>query len=274
MGSNEDAAEKLVKTCIARALDAEVRQVDRNEGRRVHDLEIVHFDRDPEPVEVTTAVDEAIRQATEDKGFEPWESKSLALSWTLVSMVPPPKWKPIRKGVEGPLGELERLAVSRFDTRDLLTLRLQAQHGDSDAGAHADAVGRLARLGLLHGSSFPRQAPPNTLCVGIPAEATWDGSARSVSPWVEHFVLDPDRSDNIEKMGAGGHYAIVMDATLAGYTVFRIVEDLDNRDLVPDVCPEIPDVVQELWLFTMTGSGKGLRWKRGTGWSRVPALRS
>jgi hypothetical protein len=74
-------------------------------------------------------------------------------------------------------------------------------------------------------------------------------------------------------MGTGGHYAIVMDATLAGYTVFRIVEDLDGNDLVPAVDPVLPEVVRELWLFTMTGTGKGLRWVRGSGWSRVPRLR-
>lgn len=265
--------EEAVRARLQDILCVDVQQLDDNTVHSTPDLKIVYPDDRPfAPVEVTNALDEEEEKATNDKGFEPWQTTTLTRSWTLVSDGPPPRWKDLRLEAEPLLRHLEQSGVYGFEpaTRMQLEVRAAATQAEPEVSIWR-TLARLAELRVHQGQAFARERGPHTIGVGLGRGGTWGFTADAIAHWVTEFVNDQKRQDNVIKLDRGGdeaHLAIRVHLNGAGFAVYQGIIDQERHNLLPTDDPEVPSTITDLWLAVSFNEGDVLHWQRGAGWTR------
>lgn len=253
-------------------LGVSVVQVDRGGGYSIHDLEIAHTDREPAPVEVTAAVDQAELEASASDGMDPWSTTTLRRSWNLASEGQPPNFRNLRRETEPLLKVLEAHGLERFSPGLVRSYQVRAATAGSDDDLEVwRALHRLAELHVQQGHSWTRSQGPQTICPVLARGGTWGGTAHAVSAWIEDFVTAPRRHDNIRKLDRGGteaHLAVHVTLSGAGFAVWRGLLDEDRHGLLPDTDPDIPAAITDLWLSTSFNHHDVLHWSQAGGWTR------
>lgn len=264
--------EEAVRARLEAIVGVPVEQVDHGTGRSIHDLAIVYLDREPAPVEVTTAVDQAELEASASNGMDPWPTTRLRHSWNLASEGRPPNFRSLRREAEPLLEVLEAYGLGQFSPGTTMVHQVRTA-ADGDGLELWRALHRLAELRVQQGNAWTRTEGPQTICPVLARGGTWGGTAHAVSAWVEDFVTDPTREDNIRKLDRGGaesHLAVHVTLSGAGFAVWRGLLDQDRLGLLPDADPTIPATITDLWLSTSFADGDVLHWSRATSWTRHP----
>ena len=265
-----DPVEEAVRARLQAILGLDVVQVDDGGGHSVHDLAIQYPDREPAPVEVTAAVDQAELEAHASNGMEPWPT-SLVCSWTLSSDGRPPNFRLLRREAEGLLVVLETYGLNGFGPGTTISYQVRAAAGGEEDLTVWRALQRLDQLHVQHGHAWSRTTGPQTICPTLSRGGTWGGAADAVSSWVTEFVNDPVRADNIRKLDRGGeeaHLAIHVELSGAGYAVWQALLDEDRHGLLPGTDPRVPSTVTDIWLSTSFARADVLHWTTRSGWTR------
>ena len=95
----------------------------------------------------------------------------------------------------------------------------------TETGQLHDAEGRLLSMGVHAGSCYePGSGGPIISLYLDLGEWAWDGAADAVVAWIDGFMADPTRQDNLRQLAAAApdeaHLAVFADVGVDG-TVWR-----------------------------------------------------
>jgi hypothetical protein len=273
--------EEFARRCIQQALGVPVCWHDDGSssqpGVGMYDLAIEYPGRSAAvPVAVSSHIDSDAMETRNilsrklTKGA--WSATSLTQAWGLHT-TSTPSLKELNATAEQRLAVLEAAGVTSFDlsTHQIrqITYRVRA---DADAHRVLDAEGALLKMGVQRASSYePGSGGPMIHLYLDRGEWAWDGSPDAIVTWIDGFVADPDREDNLRQLGAAAqgeaHLAVFADMSVDG-NVWRTLED---AGVIPTIAPTLVEPVTHLWLFADPPSSTGLAWDPRRGWYRFGA---
>lgn len=281
MGKHEE--EELARACIEQTIGVPVGVHDDGSqprpGLGMYDLEIRHPGRPVVPVEVSSDVHGAAAGSlnTLAKRFRNgvWPAPRLTRAWELHTDSAPPL-KRLHGQVEDLLAVLEAADITSLDPSTAQVRQIaRLMNGTSDSIVAAETA--LLSMGVQRALSF---APdPDGPVIRLHLElgrGGWDGTADAVVAWIERFMVDPDRQDNLRKLAAAAqgeaHLAVYADMTGADWEVWRALWDRTETGVVPTVAPTLTPPVTHLWLFAKPRGRTGLGWDPRRGWYRFSCI--
>jgi len=270
--------EEFVRACIEQELGVKVSPHDDGSRPGMFDLKIEYPDRPMAPVEVSSAVNDRSQStlgALSRHGKDGiWAAPGLTGVWCLETQ-PVFDVRRLRASAEGHLAVLAAAGLTELDSMSLSVRRVQHRTG---ALAMPDpvlgAAGALLNMGVERAAWFDAEEPREPvifLLIGG-GSGSWDGTAEAVVDWIDRYMKDQCRQDNITKLAkAGGqeaHLAVYADIGGVDWPVWRAIEDRHNSDVVPTIAPTLVPPVTHLWLFSNPGGRTGIAWNPQRGWHR------
>jgi hypothetical protein len=248
-------------------------------GVGMYDLAIRYPGRAPVPVAVSTDVDSAAvgtQNTLSDFNDGVWPAPSLSRGWGLHTTAAP-ALKQLRANAEPCLAVLETAGVTSFDAATHQTRQIPHLMGvATDPDPVLDAEGRLLSTGVHAASSYePGSGGPTISLYLDRGEWAWDGTAEAVVAWIDRFMADPTRADNLRQLAAAAqgeaHLAVFADMGVDG-TVWRALFDESGTGVVPRIAPALVPPVTHLWLFANPPGRSGLAWHPHRGWHRFSCV--
>jgi hypothetical protein len=250
-------------------------------GVGMYDLAIKYPGRPPVPVAVSTDVDSAAvgtLNALSDFNDGVWPAPTLSRGWSLHTTAAPPL-KQLRANAEPCLAVLEAAGITSFDATSHQTRQIPHLMGvATDPDPVLDAEGRLLSMGVHAASCYePGSGGPIISLYLDRGEWAWDGTAEAVVAWIDRFMADPIRVDNLRQLAAAAqgeaHLAVFADVGVDG-TVWRALFDESGTGVVPRIAPVLVPPVTHLWLFANPPGRSGLAWRPHRGWHRFSCVLS
>jgi hypothetical protein len=250
-------------------------------GLGMYDLAIRYLGRPDVPVAVSIDVDRAA-MATQgtlrDFSDGVWPAPGLARGWGLHTTAAPPL-KKLYANVRACLAVLEAGGVAAFDAATHHTRRIPQLMGiitKPDPVLEAEAT--LLGMGVHAGSSYEPGPDGPTISLYLDrGQWSWDGSAHAAVTWINRFMADPIREDNLRQLASAAHseahLAVFADISSDG-NVWRALCDETRTGVVPLAAPTLVPPVTHLWLFANPPGRFGLAWNPHDGWYRFPCVSS
>ena len=97
-------------------------------------------------------------------------------------------------------------------------------------------------------------------------------TGNSLSEWVAEWIIEPSRSDDIEKLrrsAARERHLFVIVPGISSTAPFSVTDLLRRADApLPTVSPKLPSEVTHVWVMSGWSGGQGFRWSLDDGWQR------
>jgi hypothetical protein len=113
-------------------------------------------------------------------------------------------------------------------------------------------------LGVHRANSYVPTDPADEPSINLTLDGgggTSGGTAEAVVSWIDGFMAEPRRQDNIVKLRNSGadeaHLAVIAHMSGVDFAVWRAIEDYDSTGVVPTRPPMVPEAVTHLWLFAV-----------------------
>jgi hypothetical protein len=253
--------EEWARQMMSRALAVDVVQHDDGSDHGMHDLDVLH-EHGVAAVEVTAAADGesmALWRLMNDRD-DRWLEPDLAGGW-MVTLRPSARGKRVKAELPRLLGVLESAGVRE--------LRFRRYPGRDSAEV---AIAR--DLGVVHahqsGTDFPGSI---YVTLELPAERSGGfipDHGNDLVAWVGEFLHDPVRRDVLEKLERSSSderhaFVLLPGFTTAPFVVMNLLMTSDPA--LPEIDPELPEAVTDVWVASTWSSGSGLRWSPTSGWS-------
>jgi hypothetical protein len=245
--------EEWVRRLIEREVGVPVSQHDDGSSPGMHDLDVIHRDRQRAAVEVAAAVDaESTELWNIVNGHGRWVEPDLVGGWGVHVK---PTARRLRPGLPPFLRTLEGVGIREFPGRPV------------EPGLEAVAQ----RLGVVTARQSGTEYPGSIyVFLDLPLHqvagyASTTGDA--LVEWLEEFLSADARADVREKLARSGgaeRHAFVIVSGLSG-APFSVTELLIRDDApVPTVEPKLPPEVTDVWAASTWDRGAGFRWSLAT----------
>lgn len=254
----EDPFETWAKLCFEKEIAGlKVEKHDTGKLRGMHDFELYYPDGARGALEVTTCTsgkDQALWKLV--TLGDTWIEPSLAGGWSVHLKRDPKLPKNWRIRLRDLIARLEEQGLTSIEDTEF-------QDELESIGACRLKQGPTSKPGSIH-------VMPNLVWCGFMPK-----TADPLVGWLETWVAEPRRRDNIEKLArsnrAHRHLFVGIPTLSDAPEVVRHIT-MTNAIVLPANSPNLPPEITDIWLASGWRDGEGIRWSAATGWKYFDKL--